>query len=80
MLYQLYPSDNSATLDTRTGTPHVVRFGSKSFSKWQRFYGPTKLELLGMTTAIMEGASYLRGISFVVECDHQALRPLFKKN
>ncbi|VDI46665.1 Hypothetical predicted protein [Mytilus galloprovincialis] len=57
----------------------VIRFGSKSLSKWQRSYGPTKLELLGMVTAILDCSMYLRGQKFVVECDHQALKPLFQK-
>ena len=71
MLYQFHSDDPDSL--------RVVRFGSKALSKWQRSYGPTKLELLGMTTAIMECASYLRGQAFVVECDHQALRPMFQK-
>ena len=73
VLYQFHSADNSPD------SLRVVRFGSKALSKWQRSYGPTKLELLGMTTAIMDCASYLRGNAFVVECDHQALRPLFQK-
>ena len=39
-----------------------------------------KLELLGMVTSILDCASYLRGRKFIVECDHQALMPLFQKN
>ena len=50
------------------------------FSKWQQSYGPTKLELLGMVTSIIDCASYLRGGHFIVECDHQALKPLFQKS
>ena len=57
----------------------VIRFGSKSLSKWQQSYGPTKLELLGMVVAVLDCADYVRGTNFVVECDHQALRPLFQK-
>ncbi|CAC5426485.1 unnamed protein product [Mytilus coruscus] len=58
----------------------VIRFGSKALSKWQKSYGPTKLELLGMvTTAVLECSSYLRTKPFVIECDHQALKPLFSK-
>ena len=60
------------------GDVRVIRFGSKSLSKWQRSYGPTKLELLGMVVAILDCADYVRGSRFVVECDHQALRPLFQ--
>ena len=73
MLYQLHPEEDGST------TPHVVRYGSKSLSKWQRSYGPTKLELLGMTYAVLECASYIRGTHFIVECDHQALKPLYQK-
>ena len=57
----------------------VVRFGSKSLNKYQQSYGPTKLELLGMVTSIIDCASYLRGRHFFVECDHQSLKPLFQK-
>ena len=75
MLYQLHPSkmDDSET-------PRVVRFGSKSLSNYQRSYGPTKLELLGVVTSVLDCASYLRGRKFYVECDHQALKPLFQKS
>ena len=58
---------------------NVIRFGSKSLTKWQRSYGPTKLELLGMVVAVLDCADYVRGSRFVVECDHQALKPLFAK-
>lgn len=70
MLYQLHDAD----------TPRVVRFGSKGLSQWQQPYAPTKLELLGVVTSVLDCASYLRGRHFVVECDHQALRPLFQKH
>ena len=73
MLYQSQPNEEG------TEEIRVVRFGSKSLSKWQRSYGPTKLELLGMTYAVLECASYLRGSHFIVECDHQALKPLYQK-
>ena len=69
MLYQMHDADS----------PRVVRFGSKGLSKWQQSYGPTKLELLGVVTSILDCASYLRGRHFLVECDHQALKPLFQK-
>ena len=69
MLYQIHEDEN----------PRVVRFGSKGLSKWQHSYGPTKLELLGVVTSILDCASYLRGHHFTVECDHQALKPLFQK-
>ena len=42
MLYQIHPDVN----------PLIVRFGSKGLTKWQSSYGPTKLELLGVVTAI----------------------------
>lgn len=69
MLYQIHENDS----------PKVVRFGSKGLSKWQQSYGPTKLELLGLVTSVLDCASYLRGHHFIVECDHQALKPLFQK-
>ncbi|CAC5395826.1 unnamed protein product [Mytilus coruscus] len=55
----------------------VIRFGSKALSKWQKSYGPTKLELLGMVTSVLEGSSYLLTEPSVIECDLQALKPLF---
>ena len=69
MLYQVHDHDQK----------RVVRFGSKGLSKWQQSYGPTKLELLGVITSVLDCASYLRGRHFVIECDHQALKPLFQK-
>lgn len=77
ILYKVHPETTDS--DNSDGSSRVVRFGSKGISKWQRHYGPTKLELLGMTTAIIDCASYLRGRKFVVECDHLSLRPLFQK-
>ena len=74
MLYQKHPSEY------HTEIQHVVHFGSKSLSKRQQSYGLTNLELLGMVTSILDCASYLRGQQFVVECDHQAINPLFQKN
>ncbi|CAG2250219.1 unnamed protein product [Mytilus edulis] len=74
--YMLYQYQETAS-DSKDVS--VIRFGSKSLSKWQRSYGPTKLELLGMVTAILDCAMYLRGRKFIVECDHQALRPIFQK-
>ncbi|CAG2216635.1 unnamed protein product [Mytilus edulis] len=70
MLYQKHPSDTGEQI-------RVVRFGSKSLNSWQKSYGPTKLELL-VVTSIVDCASYLRGDRFTVECDHQALRSLFQ--
>ncbi|CAC5407698.1 unnamed protein product [Mytilus coruscus] len=70
MLYQKDPTKEK---------PNIIRFGSKSLSRWQQSYGPTKLELLGMITSILDCADYLRGTEFIVECDHQALQPLLMK-
>jgi len=51
MLYQIHED----------GKPRVVRFGSKGgLTKWQNSYGPTKLELLGVVTSILDRAPYLR--------------------
>ncbi|CAC5395633.1 unnamed protein product [Mytilus coruscus] len=47
--YMLYQYQETAS-DSKAVS--VIRFGSKSLSKWQRSYGPTKLELLGMDTEI----------------------------
>lgn len=69
MLYQIHEGGNNK----------VVRFGSKGLAQWQRSYGTTKLELLGMVTAVLDCAPYIRGRHCVVECDHQALKPLFQK-
>ena len=69
MILQVYPD----------GTSQVVRFGSKVLSKSQQLYGPTKLELVGLVTSVLDCSSYLRGRHFTVECDHQVLRPLFQK-
>jgi hypothetical protein len=41
VLYQKHP-----------GNTRVVRFGSKALNHWQKSYGPTKLELLGVVTSI----------------------------
>ena len=73
MLYQKHPSNSGDE------TVRVVRFGSKSLSHYQISYGPTKLELLGVVTSILDCASYLRGRKFYVDCDHQALKPLFQQ-
>ncbi|VDI31780.1 Hypothetical predicted protein [Mytilus galloprovincialis] len=72
MLYQLDPDDE-------TQKPRIIRFGSKSLSPWQQSYFPTKLELLGMVVSILDYADYLRGNSFIAECNHQVLTPLYQK-
>ncbi len=78
MLYQVYPESEYPPGTSEKARTRVVRFGSKSLSKWQSSYGPTKLELLGVVTSVLDCASYLRGQNFIVECDHQALKPLFQ--
>ena len=75
VLYQKHPKPEG-----EGHTDRVVRFGSKSLSKWQLSYGPTKLELLGMVTSIIDCASYVRVPKFILECDHQSLKPLFQKS
>jgi hypothetical protein len=65
-------------IDNSDDKVQIIRFGSKSLNTWQKSYGPTKLELLGVVTSIIDCASYLRGNKFTVECDHQALKPLFQ--
>ena len=57
MLYQTDPTKEK---------PNIIRFGSKSLSHWQQSYGPTKLELLGMVTSILDCADYLRGTTFII--------------
>lgn len=72
MLYQIDPQDSEQK-------PRIIRYGSKALNSWQSSYGPTKLELLGMVVSVLECSDYLRGNKFVVECDHEALQPLFQK-
>ena len=79
MLYQIHPAEDFPPDTPEKERMRVVRFGSKSLKSYQQSYGPCKLELLGMTQSILECASYLRGTKFLVECDHQALKPLFQK-
>ncbi|CAC5398377.1 unnamed protein product [Mytilus coruscus] len=71
--YMLYQKDSQMS------KPKKIRFGSKSLKPWQQSYGLTKLELLGMVTSVLDCADYLRGIKFIVKCDHQALQPIFQK-
>ena len=61
------------------GEKRVIRFGSKGLKRWQQSYGPTKLELLGVITSVLDLSSYVRGRHFTIECDHQALKALFQK-
>lgn len=74
MLYKKHTDGNGGEII------RVIRFGSKSLSHYQTSYGPTKLVLLGVVTSVLDSASYLRGRKFFVECDHQALKPLFQKS
>ncbi|GFO29703.1 retrovirus-related pol polyprotein from transposon [Plakobranchus ocellatus] len=78
MLYFVLPESECPGLSADNRI-RVVRFGSKSLKKYQRSYGPTKLELLGMVHAILDCAPYLRGRHFTLQCDHQCLKPLFQK-
>ena len=78
VLHQIWPEEEFPPGTSERARTRVVRFGSKSLTKWQSNYGPTKLELLGMVTSILDCATYLRGRPFLVLCDHQALKPLFQ--
>ena len=79
MLYQIHPESAFTTEATEKERTRIIRFGSKTLTKWQRSYSPTKLELLGVLHAVLDCASYVRGRFFYVECDHQALKPLSQK-
>lgn len=57
LLYQILPKRESEQEKSRI---RVIRFESKGLSRWQKSYDPTKLELLGMLTSIMDCAQYLR--------------------
>lgn len=57
LLYQILPTRESEQDKSRI---RVIRFESKGLSRWQKSYDPTKLELLGMVTSIMDCAQYLR--------------------
>ena len=78
MLYQVWPEKEFPANTPERDRTRIIRFGSRSLKKWQASYGPTKLELLGLVTGILDCASYLRGQKFLVQCDHQALKPLFQ--
>lgn len=64
-------------IQTHDDQEHVVRFGSKCLSAWQRSYVATKLELL--VVIVLECSSYRRGRHFIIETDHQAFQPLYQK-
>jgi hypothetical protein len=34
---------------------------------------------IGMVVSVLECSDYLRGVKYLVECDHTALQPLFQK-
>ena len=72
MLYQIDPDDTEQK-------PHIIRYGSKALYTWQTSYGSTKLEFLGMVVGVLECSDYLRGVKFIVKCDHAALQLLFQK-
>ena len=80
VLYQIHPENEFPPNTSEKERTRIVRFGSKSLKRWQRSYGPTKLELLGVVVSIIDCATYLRGPNkFTVFCDHQALKPIFAK-
>jgi len=55
MLYQKHHRESNSVSDDNI---KVVRFGSKYMSKWQHSCGPTKLELLGMVSSILDCTVY----------------------
>jgi hypothetical protein len=55
--YILYQRTN-CNPDNSDDKVQIIRFGSKSLNTWQKSYGPTKLELLGVVTSIIDCASY----------------------
>ena len=80
MLYQVHPESEFPQGTSAEERRRVVRFGSKALTKYQRSYGPTKLELLGVVNAVVDLAPYLRGSKpFKIQCDHEALRSLMQR-
>ena len=80
VLFQIYPESEFPANTPESERTKIVRFGSKSLKPWQSRYAPTKLELLGVITSILDCVCYLRGPKrFKVYCDHQALKPIFQK-
>jgi len=79
MLYQIHPENEYPPGTPEKERSRVIRFGSRALTRWQRSYGPTKLELLGVLQAVLDCAPYVRGRLFYIECDHQALKPLLQK-
>ena len=59
MLYQIHPESEYPKGSSEKERTRVVRFGSKALTKWQRSYGPTKLELLGVLHAVLDCAHYV---------------------
>ena len=78
VLYYLLPERESHNLSERERV-RVIKFGSRTLKSYQRSYSPCKLELLGVTTAVLDLADYIRGRPVKVLCDHQALQPLLNK-
>ena len=78
MLYYLLPQNESKGLSERERV-RVIKFGSRTLKSYQQSYSPCKLELLGMTSAVLDLADYIRGRKTKILCDHQALQPLLNK-
>ena len=77
ILYQLTPESELTKPDENN--LRIIRFGSKSLKKYQSSYGPTKLELLGVITAVTDCSPYIRGRHSYILCDHEALSHLTTK-
>ena len=77
ILYQLTPENELTKSDENN--LRIIRFGSKTLKKHQTAYGPTKLELLGVITAVTDCSPYIRGRHAYILCDHQALSHLTTK-
>lgn len=69
MLCQIHPDGNAL----------IALFGTKRLTKQQSLFGPTKRELLGIVTTVLDCSSYLNEKHSTVDCDHQALTPLFEQ-
>ena len=78
MLYYVLPKREAPSLSEKERV-RVIKFGSKTLKTYQRSYSPCKLELLGLTTAVLDLADYIRGRHVTVLCDHQSLQPLLNK-
>ena len=78
ILYQLTPEAELPDSVDESGI-RVIRYGSKCLKDYQSSYAPTKLELLGLVTAVTDCSGYIRGRQAIVLCDHSALKPLAVK-